>query len=1527
MVTEYSKLVCQSDGTWDKSIPTCDGTLCGVPPEIRNGHLQEKMKQHYFVGDAVKYQCKFGYALQNGTNPDGTLRCLPDGLWEKSLPACGIINCGIPPSIKHGSVYYKDTDYLNRAEYTCDAGYQISSDELLECLEEGEWMPKAPTCNPVVCKQSERVQNAEISATNNTYGSILVYKCKIGFQLVGASKRECAANGSWTGKSPRCEAIRCPKPDDIDNGYSPSSNYTYGSIVRFKCNPGYAISNTSDILCSSNGTWQNPLPTCTPAKCPPPPTVKYSYLNATVDTFVFLNTVNYSCEPGYILSGAKTLKCNETLLWTPEPPICNPIKCTSPEAIENGIVRTSGLEFGRKAEYECLLNHKMIGEESRICVANKTWSGNTPKCIPLTCNELPLIDNGSIITGNLSVGAVVKYKCSTGYYLLGNRDRICLSDLTWSGIAGKCLPVLCPDPIEIPHGYRNYSKRTYKSEVTYGCNPGYKLLGKNPRVCTENKTWSGSNPKCEVAKKSCPELKIKNGRASVKTIGDRTTAFISCNYYYTLVGPNFRECFSNGSWSGSNDSFCAKDCLFAPLINHGTVEGIRTYNKNITYKCHYGYKLEGNSNRTCLANGTWSGETPKCIKNTCPEPFPIPNGKLRYFKYSFETFVIYSCNLGFKLEGNATLTCQKNGSWTPTTLPKCLEQLCPELKAPPNATLTTKKRLVGTKVYVICDEGFRLRWNSSLHCRSNLNWSGTPPACIQYACVLPNDIANGYVLVPKTSELTLQAKQFFSKTAKVSNSRLYTLGKTITYNCDPGYTLKGDASRRCVMPYKWSGKEPECVHINCPEISITNGLVDENHGRYSGATVIFKCLRNFHPRGSPVLRCSSGEWIGDSVCIPHTCPKLVVPPNAFISSLDRNIASRVTIMCLSGFENSGPSKTAVVFCLTTRHWSKATVNCKPVSCGNPPLIANGKIESGSNFTFNSTVNYECHDGYDLIGQENRTCQADRTWSGDIPTCERKSCGDPPSIPNGYHKIAEYQVTYYCNEGYNITTDPIKDCGLDGKWNISEVPVCEPNRCEYNSDASNGSLKLLAGEAGRVNSKIKISCDIGYQLRGAQILHCLPSGQWNVTWPECAPISCPEPPLIENGGVMLPETFYYGEQITYYCYDDYVMSGIALQMCQTNGTWSNELPKCVLNVCPTPVTPENGKISRISRKVGSFISYYCKGGYTINGPAKRQCLTNRTWSGVDPFCEKLKCENLTVTHGQVFIEYFSNKDDTAQYICNPGYRIKSGLPSWLTCVNGKWVGLKPSCVPRKCPNPPVVNNTIPVRGELAYNEKVIYICISGYKFLDVNFLECGPSGSYVGKMPECIKSSCGSPPGLQYATMKTDSSEEKVIVTCNRGYTIDGPTELHCLPNRTWPASYTKCVPVDCGPPRKLNRASVSLPNGTTYGAFAEYTCFTGLILVGRATSMCQMDGTWQTIDDTSCELKDCGRPLVDDHVMYIGSRFTLESLVFYKCENGYILEGASLAFCLKDGNWSNPSPKCHRKFYLVVFFYHFILCM
>lgn len=57
-----------------------------------------------------------------------------------------------------------------------------------------------------------------------------------------------------------------------------------------------------------------------------------------------------------------------------------------------------------------------------------------------------------------------------------------------------------------------------------------------------------------------------------------------------------------------------------------------------------------------------------------------------------------------------------------------------------------------------------------------------------------------------------------------------------------------------------------------------------------------------------------------------------------------------------------------------------------INCGAPPAIANGQI-SGSDYSYDAKVTYSCNAAnFKLSGSQERTCQADGTWSGTQPAC-------------------------------------------------------------------------------------------------------------------------------------------------------------------------------------------------------------------------------------------------------------------------------------------------------------------------------------------------------------------------------------------------------------------------------------------------------------------------------------------------------------------------------------------------------------
>ena len=58
-----------------------------------------------------------------------------------------------------------------------------------------------------------------------------------------------------------------------------------------------------------------------------------------------------------------------------------------------------------------------------------------------------------------------------------------------------------------------------------------------------------------------------------------------------------------------------------------------------------------------------------------------------------------------------------------------------------------------------------------------------------------------------------------------------------------------------------------------------------------------------------------------------------------------------------------------------------------VDCGSLPDPANGRVDHTAGTSLGQTAQYSCNTGYNLVGDNTRTCQATGEWSGSGPTCQ------------------------------------------------------------------------------------------------------------------------------------------------------------------------------------------------------------------------------------------------------------------------------------------------------------------------------------------------------------------------------------------------------------------------------------------------------------------------------------------------------------------------------------------------------------
>ncbi|XP_029904515.1 inactive serine protease PAMR1 [Myripristis murdjan] len=113
--------------------------------------------------------------------------------------------------------------------------------------------------------------------------------------------------------------------------------------------------------------------------------------------------------------------------------------------------------------------------------------------------------------------------------------------------------------------------------------------------------------------------------------GELVSVRYRCHPPFTLTGSQQRSCLPNGTWSGtapacvkvSNTSKVSRvRCSRPPKVLHGyhkPAAGAVGDAETIEFFCKSSYILSGNTQSTCLPNGSWSSRPPKCVR-ACREP-------------------------------------------------------------------------------------------------------------------------------------------------------------------------------------------------------------------------------------------------------------------------------------------------------------------------------------------------------------------------------------------------------------------------------------------------------------------------------------------------------------------------------------------------------------------------------------------------------------------------------------------------------------------------------------------------------------------------------------------------------------------------------------------------------------------------------------------------------------------------------------------------------------------------------------------
>lgn len=112
------------------------------------------------------------------------------------------------------------------------------------------------------------------------------------------------------------------------------------------------------------------------------------------------------------------------------------------------------------------------------------------------CKPPHLIPNGKVVGTDFMWGSRVTYACLEGYQLSLPAVLTCEGNGSWTGELPQCFPVFCGDPGVPPRGRREDRGFSYRSSVSFSCQPPLVLVGSPRRFCQSDGTWSGTQPSC-----------------------------------------------------------------------------------------------------------------------------------------------------------------------------------------------------------------------------------------------------------------------------------------------------------------------------------------------------------------------------------------------------------------------------------------------------------------------------------------------------------------------------------------------------------------------------------------------------------------------------------------------------------------------------------------------------------------------------------------------------------------------------------------------------------------------------------------------------------------------------------------------------------------------------------------------------------------------------------------------------------------------------------------------------------------------
>ncbi|XP_078615661.1 P-selectin-like isoform X2 [Branchiostoma floridae x Branchiostoma japonicum] len=484
------------DERWTGTDMVCTG-CCSLPPWPKDTYMNCDISyaEAYKEGTVCSYYCSLYWHI-----PDygSTTRTCSKGVWTGTDLVCKRKegeppHCSEPPSlantIKKRCNVRSPPQQSDYCTWECIPGYVRISGSTFRSCSNGFWRGSDLVCVKSCPSPYNHYRDYTVEMHCDypyQVGARCTFHCSFygGYiAIYGSTTRTCSNDGTWTGTPLVCvQATRCqPLTFPTNGALSPLAPHIYPSTVMFTCDPGYVLNGAETTTCRRDGSWSNPVPTCTLGQC--------SMLTAPTNGALTPVGVIFTCNPGYVRNGAEISTCHGADgSWSNPVPTCTPRPCPRLTAPTNGTLNPTGPDyaFPIQVTVTCNSGYDLDGVSPVTCQADGTWSNPVGTCRQ---NECQLVD--PYARRNCGWPGITAAEC---------QERGCCWDNSIRGVKwcfnSTARP--CPELAAPTNGTLNPTGPDYAFpiQVTVTCNSGYKLDGVTPVTCQADGTWSNPVGTC-----------------------------------------------------------------------------------------------------------------------------------------------------------------------------------------------------------------------------------------------------------------------------------------------------------------------------------------------------------------------------------------------------------------------------------------------------------------------------------------------------------------------------------------------------------------------------------------------------------------------------------------------------------------------------------------------------------------------------------------------------------------------------------------------------------------------------------------------------------------------------------------------------------------------------------------------------------------------------------------------------------------------------------------------------------------------